>query len=440
VSGLLRTPRRGLLLCPRLPFPLSPLQSTRNSHASLFNKSRCTSHLVQRQPVRHKYQQRLLFQEQCKLSHSWWYRPFSCLCPLVELLLLTLQHSHQQHVTRHRMNTLSHTTMDSGETPSSTSDFYAADTPDKAGQNAPAGLPDMNHHQKTIMTMHQDDDQDQAMDSSSEAMDISDASRSASPEPNQKPLPQPLPQSCLTGVKRSLDEDARVTNGGEQSSEYPNQRRRLLSPDASLVTNSNTPAAPQPTLHPRGVAALPTQVWQQVFVKLPAGQLGLCLRVCKTFKRILTDSEAAPAPRRDDAVTQIMSHEQVWRQVRQTFYPQLPRPLAGYTELKMLRLLGACVCHRCRRVPTSPPATISAYERGPGLSSARIIWPLGTALCGTCLRDSTVKVRSPSLRAEYVLMVFVGHYAPLPARGSAHICFAPRLLDPVPPLHTGGST
>ncbi|KAK5174393.1 uncharacterized protein LTR77_001473 [Saxophila tyrrhenica] len=288
--------------------------------------------------------------------------------------------------------------MDSSETPSSTSDFYATES-----DNKQPGLPlppDMTEPQATT-TAPQDPEQDQATDASSD-MDISDASRPSSPVPSKEPLPQPLPQPLPppshAGVKRSLDVDTDVTDhGNAESTDHPSQRRKLSLHPSLLVSSDST--ADSPKWHPEGVKALPEQLWQQVFVKVAPADLERCASSCREFRRILTSTaqptEIGPhqvigARKLFPAVHQVQASETVWKQSRQCFYPFLPRPLRGFTERQMLRLLFSTTCHRCNRPPSRPPPATSAYDRGPGLHSVRIIWPFGEITCGPCLRDTTI--------------------------------------------------
>lgn len=268
--------------------------------------------------------------------------------------------------------------MDSGEAPSSPSDFYA--------ENSPERTPDVDQHQETTVTTAPEQEQDGTMDSDSE-MDISDSSRSASPEPQL--LPKPLPSPSRTGVKRRLDGESHVTNGDSVDlSDYTNQRRRLTPPPAHVAAPSTTSTI----FHPRGVDALPTQIWERIFVKLHPSQLGRCLRVCKSFKALLTDTKPSPISKRGGAITQILGSEAIWKQSRQTFFHQLPRPLAGFSELQMQQLLGATECRYCKKRSTSPPPATSPFDRGPGTTSVRIIWPFASVMCGPCLRDNTITV------------------------------------------------
>ncbi|KAK4560646.1 hypothetical protein LTR86_005224 [Recurvomyces mirabilis] len=107
------------------------------------------------------------------------------------------------------------------------------------------------------------------------------------------------------------------------------------------------------------------ELLQQVFTRLSPAMLCRCRRVCKRFDHVLTSYQnLPPTPKKDTRKVQpvrLMDSNAIFRESRQKFMPNMPRPLEGHTEL------------------------------GPGRLGLRVIWPFGQRWCGTCFEAKTVK-------------------------------------------------
>ncbi|EME49965.1 hypothetical protein DOTSEDRAFT_68697 [Dothistroma septosporum NZE10] len=214
------------------------------------------------------------------------------------------------------------------------------------------------------------DDED---DSSSE-MDLSSPSRSSTPEP----VALPATSAAHAGAKRKLS-DATDANDGPPVSTEDSAKKRKLSVQ-SAKQDGEKPRIPQ----------LPPEVWQRVFLHLPPAMLCRCLRVSKPFNEYLTNTSAPPAARKDRPKLQVLDSESIWAQSRKSFFPTLPRPLAQFSELDMLKLIGGRACQFCHRPPVFPPAT-TVLNAGPGPNGLRVIWPFGIRSCGLCLQQRSLK-------------------------------------------------
>jgi hypothetical protein len=135
--------------------------------------------------------------------------------------------------------------------------------------------------------------------------------------------------------------------------------------------------------------SFPASVWRSIFVYLPPRSLGTLLSVNSMFYRLLTGSSPKPGggPFAQDTVHK--DAERIWTMARQRYHPHLPRPLHGYRELDMWRLIGATQCQFCVQSLGSPLQS-SNYLVGnhltyQGPTCAEIYWPLAVRSCQRCL-------------------------------------------------------
>lgn len=259
---------------------------------------------------------------------------------------------------------------------SSSSDLYAANDAVAAPANVSIEAPKLAQAQP--VADYEDDDGD-----ASSEMDVSDSSSStASGHPDSAP--------SHAGAKRKLsdaDMDSTTTTTSAQDS--------VKKPRVSLPPIAVGVAAPS-------VAGWPPELWQHVFVHLSPAMLSRCLRVCKSFNFYLTQLKATNLPiKRNAPAFRVIDSEVVWVQSRKHAYNTMPRPLAGFSELRMLQLIGGQSCESCGKAHVKTP-TPNAFNAGPGESGVRIIWPFRLRLCGNCfLKDSlTVRTDLPILSVD----------------------------------------
>jgi hypothetical protein len=135
--------------------------------------------------------------------------------------------------------------------------------------------------------------------------------------------------------------------------------------------------------------SLPTSVWKSVFMYLPPRSLGTLLSVNSVFHRLLTGSSPKPGGGPSSRETIHKNAERIWTTARQRHHPHLPRPLHGYRELDMWRLIGASQCQFCAQSLGSSLQS-SDYLVGNHLTyqepiRADIYWPLAVRSCQRCL-------------------------------------------------------
>jgi hypothetical protein len=321
--------------------------------------------------------------------------------------------------------------MESPPPPSEGSDFYATDSPLRnAGADAHTAAPapdmDLTTGQDIANSTPQDGLQDEDEDDSSDMDTSSDSSRSPSPKPEPPSLPLSSPKPRQAGVKRRLDEVEESTNTASESADRASQRPRLSAspmPDTTLngdapprqATGSVTP--PVPTLNdgtrpskptkkglrdvPSVLMIAPAGVIQQIFSELSPAGLARVVRVNRRFLTLLTDTRA----QKSEGIAQTRDSDSLWKVARIKTYHNMPRPLPDKTEQQMFQLIGGDSCECCGALPTSPPPSTSPNDRGPGYGGVRVIWAFSVRLCGSCLLQNTVSVKSITLTIMTTLLI-----------------------------------
>ncbi|KAH9826703.1 F-box domain containing protein [Teratosphaeria destructans] len=280
-----------------------------------------------------------------------------------------------------------------GDAHSPGSDFYndastnapTADHPSASGVPAPTELtPDRSESLVHAEALSDVDDGDSSVD-----MDVSEPSRSPTPEPayegcalpGQPEQPGEAVDSAVhAGAKRKLSDAIDPLDALEQSLEDNSKKPRWLE-----SPNSAPDARPSPA------ERCPVQLWQQVFLRLSPAVLSRCLCVSKTFNRYLTTTKADPTISKKDAKKiRILDSDTIWAEARKAYFPNMPRPLLQHTELQMLQLIGSKHCQFCGRVPL-PVLASNPYNAGPGPDGLRVIWPFRIRACGPCFEQRTIK-------------------------------------------------
>lgn len=142
-------------------------------------------------------------------------------------------------------------------------------------------------------------------------------------------------------------------------------------------------------------SALPAVLWQHILCYVPPVFLGNLLRVNHAFNSYLTPGIITDDRRKLlNSRIQPLTAENIWVASRRRFAPGLPRPIHGFQDLDMWRLLRGRECQVCHQTKAAKSAgeTDSPWESGPGYSSVRVIWPFGIRCCGACLQNESKKV------------------------------------------------
>lgn len=159
---------------------------------------------------------------------------------------------------------------------------------------------------------------------------------------------------------------------------------------------------------PASLDRLPPGIIRWILFFTTPATLMRCQRVNKKFKALLTipksmnerSSELAivdkgtmsAKPRRPTYV--VVDSVDIWMNARRTTYPSLPRPLEGFTDPQMLRLVTTLRCHGCNKFDEHAHRVTSALNGGPGAHGIRPIWQFGFASCGDCLMSLCIGVKS----------------------------------------------
>ncbi|KAH8689214.1 hypothetical protein BGW36DRAFT_78931 [Talaromyces proteolyticus] len=222
--------------------------------------------------------------------------------------------------------------------------------------------------------------------------------------PRDLPAPDHLPQEDSSFMSLSM-----ATHKDSSTSAWNSGRKRNISnpkdesavdsiPKAHIFQNQgafeydqeNFVPHKKPRLDfdktPSDSTHLPMEVWQHVFSFLDPKTLGILLRVNRTFNSYLASSDIHPDDTPTYGVLRPVNPMSIWSKSRRFFYPVMPKPLAGMTELDMWKLIGATSCQFCKKkgLNNSSPRSASPWERGPGLDGVRIIWPFGIRTCSQC--------------------------------------------------------
>jgi hypothetical protein len=163
---------------------------------------------------------------------------------------------------------------------------------------------------------------------------------------------------------------------------------------------------------------LPMELWQHVFLLLSPAMLCRCLRVCKSFNRILTKEVVAPVSsmsNKKDGKVRSIDSETIWTNSRRSFYPSMPRPLAHFSELAMLTLIAGSKCQFCDRTPL-PSFGTTPFNAGPGMDGCRVIWPFAIRSCGRCLESKALRVSQTSnvLKCQELRTARMSRFWPIP--------------------------
>ena len=281
---------------------------------------------------------------------------------------------------------------------SSSSDFYATASPTKQPSALPTDEPAMDDAGRDDALDGSINDQDQDEDSSAE-MDLSD---SRSPSPELRPdgnVHSEAGAERLTisqAPKRKLSHEDVGVNGTIYNLSEGAKRPKL---SRSLSVDGHNEAFK--------ALDLPVELWQQIFLHLSPSDLARSVRVCRTLKTYLTETNASPATNKADAKdfskVRVFDSEAIWAHSRKTLHSNMPRPLSRLTELQMLQLIGNKMCQFCGRPPSQLYPT-SPFNCGPGTEGVRVFWPFGIRSCGKCVEDNTIKVRD--LLPFYVLFTY----------------------------------
>lgn len=183
-------------------------------------------------------------------------------------------------------------------------------------------------------------------------------------------------------------QDADASTGLDYESTGPSKRARrdgAASPESKIS-------------HFPDWSTLPAEVWHSILSACPPKTLGNLLRVNKLLNSYLDPASGAvlkePLPPPAKSVLKPMEPNAIWRGARRRFWPTMPAPLSGKTELDMWRLCCSTACQFCGKQnarQASPP--LDSFRVGPGGNGVACIWEFRIRCCGSCLLDRSLRVR-----------------------------------------------
>ncbi|RCI11319.1 hypothetical protein L249_7329 [Ophiocordyceps polyrhachis-furcata BCC 54312] len=144
---------------------------------------------------------------------------------------------------------------------------------------------------------------------------------------------------------------------------------------------------------------LPAENWHRIFSLVPPRTLGSLLRVNKLFHGFLDPPRGVghvrPSPHHACAsVLPPMKPNAIWQASRELFWPQMPSPLRGKTELDMWRLCCSKSCQFCGTLGLADEGEQPGEWRlGPGAEGVAPLFPFAFVSCAKCLPDVIIKAR-----------------------------------------------
>ncbi|KAJ4372117.1 hypothetical protein N0V83_003890 [Neocucurbitaria cava] len=148
----------------------------------------------------------------------------------------------------------------------------------------------------------------------------------------------------------------------------------------------DSPSSPSISSDPRPCARLPPAVWQHVFLFCPLADLGRLIQVNRSFLSYLTDVRNVSSSKPEQGCLRLLKSESLWASARNALPTKPPKPLAGFTELQMWQLAWSPRCQFCSRLSSFAPGE-RIWQKGPGETGVRTIWPFAIRACGPCLLE-----------------------------------------------------
>ncbi|PSN63050.1 hypothetical protein BS50DRAFT_576874 [Corynespora cassiicola Philippines] len=131
-------------------------------------------------------------------------------------------------------------------------------------------------------------------------------------------------------------------------------------------------------------AGLPPAVWQHIFLSCHLADLGRLLQVNRSFHSYLTDVPCVSTPKPADGCLRLLKSESIWASARNALSVKPPKPLPGFSELRMWQLAWSKKCQFCGKKDLFTPGE-KFWQHGPAETGVRCIWPFGIRSCGPCL-------------------------------------------------------
>ncbi|KAF4968937.1 hypothetical protein FSARC_3751 [Fusarium sarcochroum] len=115
---------------------------------------------------------------------------------------------------------------------------------------------------------------------------------------------------------------------------------------------------------------VPAEIWQHIFTFVPPRDLGRLLAVNKLFHAFLSPfiTDASPSHSVMPSSLSPLKPEAIWQASRRLFWPRMPAPLKGRSEVQMWRLICSVSCQFCGSKSQKKPLVLNneGWRGGPG--------------------------------------------------------------------------
>jgi hypothetical protein len=188
----------------------------------------------------------------------------------------------------------------------------------------------------------------------------------------------------------------------------PQEDRKRQKPD-DFIQSFRTPNG----ILQQNKSLLPAEIWHHIFSFLHPRNLGILLRVNRSFHAYLTSpSSALSVTPLSKSVAQILTSDAIWRASRRLHLPGMPTPMKGRSELDMWKIACAASCQFCGKRPFTSEVSQDQWHPGPGENGVTPIWSFGIHTCGPCFQQRSEKVsRIYSLRTMSTTNHTLGNYS-----------------------------
>ncbi|KAI4617838.1 hypothetical protein J4E83_006170 [Alternaria metachromatica] len=129
---------------------------------------------------------------------------------------------------------------------------------------------------------------------------------------------------------------------------------------------------------------LPPELWQHVFSFCSLADLGRLIQVNRSFLSYLTDVRSLSTSKSHPGRLHLLKSESLWASARNAMCTKPPKPLPGFSELRMWQLAWSRRCQFCNKLDSLTPGE-RVWQKGPGKEGVRVIWPFAIRACGPCL-------------------------------------------------------
>jgi len=204
---------------------------------------------------------------------------------------------------------------------------------------------------------------------------------------------QQLTENAASRKRKSQYPDPDVADSSVQAEPATGQSKKVKLDTNHEPERRSTPGVSQDW------SRLPPAVWHHIFTFCPPKTLGNLLRVNKSFHSYLDPSVTIqsdtplPISSGSSRILQPLKPNAIWQASRRLFWPHMPTPLQGKTELEMWKLACALTCQHCGKLgDASASPNPDPLHLGPGPDGVVTVWPFATRTCGPCLQTKSIKV------------------------------------------------